>query len=275
MSALPNGVVNSPMNSASPSRLAVGFQRRGPSHRDGADVSFADVRRFFGFASVKIGRWVTTAEQQLAANLFFDALCDLALILQLPANALSLNATLSLAFGTGGRRNVCAHYDGQQHLLALAKNAGGGSLAHEWFHAFDHYIGPKAFHLRRAYSFASVACLESRPVRAHPLNKLLEDALTSMFLNNGQPTSYFQHAAAQDARMRTFYFAKPQEMGARAFESFVQDQPIKNSFLVQGTKASKSAAVGLYPSGDERTTINRKLFAYFSQLGLALTKKSS
>lgn len=276
MNAFPFGVDNSSMNSASPSRLRAGFSRQGPSHRDGADVSFADVRRFFGFASIKIGRWVTATEQQIAANLFFDALCDLALILQLPHQALALNSTLSLAFGTGGRKHVCAHYDSQQHCLALAKNAGGGSLAHEWFHAFDHYIGPKVFYISGPYGFASVACLENKRLRVHSLNQSLDKAITSVFLNaQGQSTSCFQHAAIQDKKRQTFYFAHPAEMCARAFEAFVQDHSIKNSFLVQGTKASRGAEAGLYPMGKERVTINNNWLAYFSQLGLALRKKSS
>ncbi|MEC9260570.1 MAG: hypothetical protein VYD53_04425, partial [Pseudomonadota bacterium] len=58
-------------------RLHQQYYRNGQSHRDGADVSFQDIRRLFGFQSITVGRWVTAAEQQIAANLFFDALYDL------------------------------------------------------------------------------------------------------------------------------------------------------------------------------------------------------
>ncbi len=114
-------------------RLARPYFRNGPEHRAGADVSFADLVKIFGFQSIRIGRWVSASEQQIAANLFFDALCDLQLLLQVPNKVISLNETLALTFGIGGRPGSCAHYQPQGRILALAKNAGGGSLAHEWF----------------------------------------------------------------------------------------------------------------------------------------------
>ena len=80
------------------------YFRNGPEHRGGADVSFADIVQLFGFYSVRIGRWVTAAEQQRAANLFFDALCDLQQLLQVPNQVLSLRGTLALHYGIGGRR---------------------------------------------------------------------------------------------------------------------------------------------------------------------------
>ena len=117
----------------SSSRIQRPYWRNGPDHRSGADVSFLDIVKIFDFQRIKVGRWVTAAEQQLAANLFFDALCDLQTVLQVPTPVISLNGSLALSFGTGGSRGTCAFYQPQGRVLALAKNAGGGSLAHEWF----------------------------------------------------------------------------------------------------------------------------------------------
>ena len=64
-------------------RIHQQFYRNGPSHRDGADVSFQDIRKLFNFATITVGRWVTAEEQQIAANLFFDALYDLVAILNI------------------------------------------------------------------------------------------------------------------------------------------------------------------------------------------------
>lgn len=114
-------------------RLYKQFYRNGPSHRDGADVSFNDIVKIFGFKTATVGAWVNKDEQQIAANLFFDALCDLMEILQVPEQVISLKGTLSIAFGAGGRKHSCAHYNSQKRQLALAKNAGAGALAHEWF----------------------------------------------------------------------------------------------------------------------------------------------
>ncbi|MGO1233921.1 MAG: CLCA_X family protein, partial [Marinobacter sp.] len=119
------------------------FYRRGPDHRAGAPVTFLDVRRRFQFRSVEIGRWVTEPEKQRSAALFYDALCDLMTILGGTESLISLRGTLALQYGIGGRPGVSAHYTPATRSFALAKNAGPGSIAHEWFHAFDHYIADK------------------------------------------------------------------------------------------------------------------------------------
>ena len=102
-------------------RLHRPYYRNGPQHRAGADVSFQDIVKLFGFRTAKIGRWVTAEEQQLAANLFFDALCDLQDILGVPEVVISLNGSLSIAFGTGGNKLSSAHYSPDLRQLALAK----------------------------------------------------------------------------------------------------------------------------------------------------------
>lgn len=76
------------------SRLLKAYYRKGDNHRGGADVSFGDIVKIFGFRSAEIGNWVTKEEQQIAANLFFDALCDLSDILNLPNEVISLKGTL-------------------------------------------------------------------------------------------------------------------------------------------------------------------------------------
>ena len=58
------------MSPASPSRIHRPYYRNGASHRDGADVSFQDIVKIFGFRTVTIGKWVSRDEQQIAANLF-------------------------------------------------------------------------------------------------------------------------------------------------------------------------------------------------------------
>ena len=96
-------------------------------------VSFATVRRRFDFRSIEVGRWVTPQERDRAAGRFYQALCDLMTILRGPEPLISLRSTLGLQYGIGGRLGVAAHYIPATRQLALAKNAGAGSLAHEWF----------------------------------------------------------------------------------------------------------------------------------------------
>ncbi|MDF1764184.1 MAG: hypothetical protein P1U57_12305 [Oleibacter sp.] len=252
--------------------------RRGPKHRSEDEfVSFREVRERFGFYSVNIGRWVTQHEQIDAALHFYDALCDLQSILQVPNFVISLRGTLALHYGTGGRPGVAAHYSPAEHVFALAKNAGPGSIAHEWFHAFDHYIAQYAFtenELNSSLSsdFASKRWLKNDAIKEHALNERLYYCFQCILLDDtGQsPSALFQHSVEQDKRLGIVYYAKPEEMCARAFEAFIQDAAIKNSFLVSGTKLSDDAKLGLYPTGRQRQAINQAFNDYFSALGLAL-----
>jgi hypothetical protein len=256
------------------SRIHQPYYRNGPSHRDGADVSFQDVVKVFGFRTVTVGKWVTCEEQQIAANLFFDALCDFMDILQVPEAVISLNKTLSLAFGRGGRKHSSAHYEPQTQVLALAKNAGGGSLAHEWFHAFDHYICDKLFVNSKKQQFASQTWLEDNKLREHALNNKLSECFKSIFLDTftNLPSDYVNRSAMADKILKTYYYARPQELSARAFEACIQDQFRKNTFLVKGTKKSPEAKVGIYPQEGHRRTISKNLLDYFYHLGQAMNK---
>jgi hypothetical protein len=253
------------------------FYRRGPNHQSSTPVSFLTIRKQFDFRSIEIGKWVKEAEKQKAAPLFYDALCDLMLILGGNESLISLRGTLALQYGVGGQRGVSAHYDPQTHSFALAKNAGPGSIAHEWFHAFDHYISQKAFEDVSRNEFGSRAWLDNADEIEHPLNEMLMDCYQAIILNEAgdEPNDYFQTSVTVDAALDSDYYSRPEELCARAFEAFVQDASIKNNFLVKGTKESEEAKVGLYPQGDHRIRINKAFKQYFMCLGSVLKKNAS
>ncbi len=256
------------------------FYRSGPPHgtRDESlsEPTFLDIRRRFAFRSISIGRWVTEPEKQRAAGLFYDALCDLMTILNGPEALVSLRGTLALQYGQGGQRGVAAHYEPATHTFALAKNAGPGSIAHEWFHAFDHYICARAFEPTSQASFGSKAWLAHAAPVSHPLNDRLRKCYQTVLLDEAgsAPSELFECSAAQDKRLGTVYYALPEELCARAFEAFVQDAPIKNSFLVMGTRQTDEARLGLYPQGAQRERINAAFQDYFNHLGQALCRSS-
>jgi hypothetical protein len=261
------------MPNSHPTRLERGFYRNGEAHRAGADVSFSDVMRLFNFSSIHIGKWVTRQEQQIAANLFFDALCDLMDILQVPEQVISLNGTLSLAFGVGGQKHSSAHYNSAKRQLSLAKNAGGGALAHEWFHAFDHYICDKMYNLKKQNAFASEVWLtELAVINKHPLNQSLSQFFERVFLNDtlDAPSTLMNQSISADKHCGFYYYARPQEVAARAFEACIQNHSLKNTFLVQGTKQTAEAKIGIYPKGYALNLIQSEIIQYFKQLAYAL-----
>lgn len=237
---------------------------------------FASIRRRFEFRSIEIGRWVSEAEKDRAAVRFQQALNDLMEVLSGPEHLISLRHTLGLQYGIGGRPGVAAHYIPATRQLALAKNAGAGSLAHEWFHAFDHYMGSRMFSKPDKGLFASTGWLDSVPLKAHPLNGLLAECFKAIMLNqNGtEPSELFLKSRQADQTMGVLYYARPEEMCARAFEAFVEDARPMSRFLVRGSRHSDEARAGLYPHGDQRTRINHALGRYFQTLGSALHRQA-
>lgn len=250
------------------------YPRVGPDYRFGEQVSFSDIKKTFGLNHIRLGRWVEKDERDKAANLIFDSLADLAFILKLPPHALGLRQTLNLAFGTGGQKGVQAHYTPAHRELALAKNAGAGALAHEFWHAFDHYISSKAYYTSPVgISFASSCWLADTPPIKHPLNQRLEQLLaTALLTNDGTDANEFvSRAVALDKKYGGQYFAKPTELMARAFEACIESYlDINNPYLVNETLNSSLAKVGGYPTLEHRQRIFIALIAYFEPLGLAL-----
>jgi hypothetical protein len=116
--------------------------RRGPARREG-DVAGRDFMDAFGFRGVEFGNWNSQGERQALMNDAYDGLQDLASILGIPPKAVGLNGDLALAFGARGHglSSARAHYELGRAVINLTKERGAGSLAHEWFHALDHYFG--------------------------------------------------------------------------------------------------------------------------------------
>ena len=251
--------------------------RKGPDYRHGEQVSFQDIQQTFGMGNIRIGNWVTREEKDLAANLIFDSFADLAFMLALPPEAMGLRGNLNLAFGSGGRKGVQAHYAPHQRELALAKNAGAGALAHEFWHAFDHYIADKAFDVRtssiRKTVFASDCWLMDKTPLVHPLNeRLLSIFDTTLLSEDGSDKhDYVARSVSADKIIGKSYFSLPTEMMARAFEAAIESCPsIRNPYLVSGTTAPDMAPV--YPDMAHRTVIYNALIAYFKPLGEALSR---
>ena len=115
-------------------------QRHGPDWRKGRDVMAQDLRDHFGFRAIEFGNWLPQDERQQVLNMAFDSLCDLAHALDLPPSSLSVGGELAVAFGSrgrGGRQAALAHFESSRRVINLTRLNGAGSVAHEWFHAFD------------------------------------------------------------------------------------------------------------------------------------------
>lgn len=118
--------------------------RKGKEHRPAdKDVKPRDFQEAFNFRGGEFGKWQMNQDGQTSLNHAYDGLHDLAETIGLPPRAMSLNGKLAIAFGsrgTGGKHSAKAHYEPDKEVINLTKMKGAGSLAHEWFHALDHYM---------------------------------------------------------------------------------------------------------------------------------------
>jgi len=97
----------------------------------------------FAPRGIEFGNWNNQEERQQVMDHAYDGLLDLAEVLDISPKALMLNGDLAIAFGARGQglSGAKAHYERDYGVINLTKMKGAGSLAHEWFHALDHYMG--------------------------------------------------------------------------------------------------------------------------------------
>ncbi|MBO9492211.1 PLxRFG domain-containing protein [Endozoicomonas sp. G2_1] len=204
---------------ATPSmRKAENAARVGPA-RSTNNITSAEFADTFGFRGIEFGNWVEQGKRQQDLNQAYDALMDLAEVLELPPKALSLHGELGLAFGArgrGGKTAAAAHYEPGKVVINLTKKTGAGSLAHEWFHALDNYFGKykkkgSDFVTEHPYAIGRVI----RPKVADAFAELL----TAISRSN-IPT----RALALDKRRSSAYWSQMVEMTARSFERYVIDK---------------------------------------------------
>jgi hypothetical protein len=106
-----------------------------------------DLKNQFNLRDVQSGNWVLKDPESAKFHVdnITSGLADLADITGIPDGLLSMNGRLAVAIGArgvgnAGGKSAAAHYEPVQRVINLTKMKGGGSLAHEWFHAFDNLI---------------------------------------------------------------------------------------------------------------------------------------
>lgn len=116
----------------------------GVDARAGKNIRAEDLKDGTACRGIEFGNWLPQDERQSVINHAFDAFHDLATATGLSCDEISLGGSLAMAFGargTGGRRAALAHYEPARKVINLTRLSGAGSLAHEWGHALDNYLG--------------------------------------------------------------------------------------------------------------------------------------
>jgi hypothetical protein len=104
-----------------------------------------------GMRGLQFGNSVTDDERAHHLRKTAEAMVDLAEVTGLPDRAISLDGQLGLAFGARGKGRAAAHYEPGTKVINITRKNGVGTLAHEWGHALDDYIGARS---PRGQSFA-------------------------------------------------------------------------------------------------------------------------
>jgi hypothetical protein len=264
-------------------RRDVNEPRVGEDMRNGQDVTpemFADT---FKFRGVEFGNWVEQGRRQKDLNDAFDALMDMAAILNAPPAALSLNGQLGLAFGargSGGVNPAAAHYERDKIVINLTKRNGAGSLGHEWWHALDNYFSRMRSKGGDMMTDALDVSLASRDSDFMAQGKVRREMIQAF----GEVVKAIKNTALKarsqklDNKRTKEYWTTNPEMSARAFESYLisklQDQNASNDYLANIVdpdtwKAAEALGFELddsypYPTAGEIPVI-RAAFDHFFQ----------
>jgi hypothetical protein len=300
-------------------------------YRNGKDVTVEEFWKKFQLRAGEFGNYMSQKERQKILNATYDAFLDLAKVLNIEPEAIGLNGNLAIAFGARGKGGIgaaAAHYEKGKRVINLTKFKGGGSLAHEWFHALDNYINARTYNKTVSPNFSTKIFTPdfNDTVKIDEVYKKARDLLlkTSMtlkyrniFLDNedlkkadsifeelqglesdyknkrkfkeiykqklekyeeaiGKTDYYKTSLSLDDYGKKKRYYSLDEEMGARAFESYVltkmQENKMRNDFLVNPVKEEPNLWAQLeidypYPKDEDRKVFNKefdKVFNYIS-----------
>jgi hypothetical protein len=191
--------------------------RVGPDHRSNADISGEQLMKAFGLRSVQFGESVPQAERQAWLNQVHDALADLSDVLDLPREWVGL-AGLAIAIGARGISSATAHYEPSLRVINVTRMRGSGSIAHEWFHALDHRLG--RHYKRTSLIEACFVAPDWYKDEGTPFAKAF--VALGQFLRQSELRKQAQRIELLPRARQ--YWTKPEELAARAFESWVEDR---------------------------------------------------
>ena len=222
-------------------RADVNQPRVGVDMRNGQDVTPQMFGEVFGFRGVEFGNYVEQKRRQRDLNDAFDALMDMAAVLDIPAKAISLNGKLGLAFGargSGGVNPAAAHYEPGSVVINLTKKAGAGSLGHEWWHALDNYFAKQRATHRGTYMTTGTDVSLAARGKAYFYEGGVRQEMVDAFgavVSAINRTAMRERSSRMDAKRTKEYWTTGEEMAARAFESYLiaklQDQSASNDYL--------------------------------------------
>lgn len=243
-------------------RTNINEERVGISYRD-HDITPEEFMETFNIRGGQFGNWVNQEERTEMLNRAYDGFMDLSRALQVEPKAIGLNGRLGIAFGARGSGTANAHYETEEKVINLTKTRGAGSLAHEWWHALDHYTS-STVNLTTS-NFKTWATAQGNKLQANLQTEEMNNSIKDLVESIKKSELNKRSEKADSHRSGGAYFSQMKEMTARAFEAYVanelKNQGIKNDFLVNIAKFEnwqKNPATYPYPTESELVHLSEK-----------------
>lgn len=227
-----------------------GENRIGKKHRED-DLTVDQFMEKLKFKGIEFGNWVKQEERQQFLNSVYDGYADLMEIIGFSVEMSSLENKLGIAFGSRGTSKASAHFDSSRSLIHITKTKAIGSLAHEYAHALDHFLGEKTGLLCYASEISEEIFIRQ---------KLNENNLFCAIMNWKQAvknSAMYKNTVLIDADKNKKYYSTDVELFARCFEQWIKlemnKREMNNNFLVFDVTPEESEnKLFVYPSEKER-----------------------
>lgn len=156
-----------------------------------------------------------------------------------------MNGSLGFQFGASGVGRYSAHYRLNDVSINLTRKKGDGSLAHEWWHALDHYFmrthAGMNMELASDHTQSRIAPNSARRTENGGLQYDYQYSTPGMNEDAGRAFAELVHAiqrskyAARSVAMGKDYWGSNIEMTARAFQTYMVkkagDAGLRNEYL--------------------------------------------
>ncbi len=251
------------------------LEREGTDHRHSHNITGDDFLNAFKIRGGEFGNYTNDKDRQTNLNMAYEAFCDLAEALEISREDIGLpgleTGALGIAFGARGHGNALAHYEPEREVINLTKLRGAGSLAHEWGHAFDDFLGK---------------ITDSHVIGSFASERLWNDAIPKSFKTlihrlirneDNTFTEFYRNAVKIDdgaTKTENGYWKSNVELFARAFACYVKDKlkesGRRNDYLCGHADSviceTEEGMIAAYPTGEER----KRFFVLFNQLFIEL-----
>lgn len=136
-----------------------------------------DFMKKFNVRGVEFGHWVNDSSGKYHLQRSAEAFSDLAGVLGIDDQDVSLNGRLAIAFGARGKGGALAHYEPDRKVINMTKYGGAGSLAHEWGHAMDNILYQYSHGGKESMGLASEEPMGSKDPKLNMLYDHLVDTI--------------------------------------------------------------------------------------------------